>query len=205
MKQINWKSVVGTSLLTLFPLGLGLIYWQELPAQLATHLHYSGEVNGLIPKTWYVLVLPLILTACNLFLVLLFDWKQMRHQVVIQKLKWAFAGLMGLVPTMFIAYNLGWLTDIRKLVIAVIALAWLFIGNYGSKEGRMRIVKQTRASRKMRRLTSLLFVGSALLLLASLVFPVTISFWLLWLITGGMVLWSLFSSFYVMRQEKSEA
>lgn len=206
MKQINKKVLLATSLLTLVPMGFGLLFWDRLPDQLATHLRLTGEVNGTTDKTWFVVGLPLVFLGCYVMMSIVIDRLLSANQPLFSKMKWASAGLMAFVPSILIAYNLGWFSDIRKLVLVGIALAWLVIGNYGHKQAVLTIPRQALHTRKVRQLTSYFFVGMALLVLVSLAFPVAVSFWVLWFATGFMVLWSLVSSLYLaIKQQKSEA
>lgn len=59
----------GKILLTLFvvmlPAFIGILLWNKLPNQIATHLGYNGEPNGYSSKFFAVLGLPLILLACH--------------------------------------------------------------------------------------------------------------------------------------------
>lgn len=206
MKQIDKKVLLATSFLTLVPMGFGLLFWDRLPDRLATHLRFTGEVNGTTDKTWFVVGLPLVLLECYVIMSIVIDRLLSTDQLLFSKMKWASAGLMSFVPSILIAYNLGWFSDIRKLVLVGIALAWLVLGNYGHKQAVLTIPRQAVHTRKVRQLTSYFFVGMALLVLVSLAFPVAVSFWVLWLATGFMVLWSLVSSLYLaIKQQKSEA
>lgn len=63
------KRFKGKILLTLFvvmlPAFIGILLWNKLPNQIATHFGYNGEPNGYSSKFFAVLGLPLILLACH--------------------------------------------------------------------------------------------------------------------------------------------
>ena len=64
MKQHKGKLVISSGL-TLFPILVGLVLWNRLPAQMPTHWGLSGNVDGWSGKTFAVLGLPLILLAAH--------------------------------------------------------------------------------------------------------------------------------------------
>ena len=46
MIKKNLKTLIVTSLITLFPIIAGLVLWSSLPDQMPMHWNISGEVDG---------------------------------------------------------------------------------------------------------------------------------------------------------------
>lgn len=55
------KMILLTSIITLFPIFIGLLLWNQLPDSLATHWGINNEPNGYASKTFAVFGLPLIM------------------------------------------------------------------------------------------------------------------------------------------------
>lgn len=192
MNKIDWKRLLLTSFICLIPMILGLIYWKDLPNQLATHLNLSGEVNGTTPKTWFVISLPLILLACQVTLGLVVDLTIIRQVTQIRILTWLFPLLAAGTTSLTLLHQLGMVTDLRKPVIALIALTWLVVGNYGTKKDLAFLRMETPHSKKLRHQTAYGFIIVALLLLVSLLFPISVTFAILMLATFSMAGWSFY-------------
>ena len=61
MIKQNKKMIILTSIVTLLPMVIGLLLWNQLPQLMATHFNFNGQPNGYSSKTFTVFVLPLIL------------------------------------------------------------------------------------------------------------------------------------------------
>lgn len=192
MNKINFKRLLLTSFICLIPMILGLIYWNDLPNQLATHFSLSGEVNDSMPKTWFVIYLPLILLACQVILGLIVDLTSLRQVTQLRVLTWLFPLLAAGTTNLTLLHQLGMLTDLRKPIIALIALAWLVVGNYGTKKDLIFLKKESYHNSQLRHKTAYAFIIIALLLLVSLLFPINITFTILMLATFSMVGWSFY-------------
>ncbi len=64
IKKNKWKLVL-TSVLILLPVAVGLILWNRLPEQMATHWNAEGEADGFSHKAVGVFVLPLFMLAVH--------------------------------------------------------------------------------------------------------------------------------------------
>ena len=67
MIKQNKKMIILTSIVTLLPIVIGLLLWNQLPQLMATHFNFNGQPNGYSSKTFTVFVLPLILRVMHLF------------------------------------------------------------------------------------------------------------------------------------------
>lgn len=69
MIKKNLKLMIFTSLIILAPMVFGLIMWNELPAEMATHFGTNGEPDGWSSKTFAVFGLPLMMLAVHWFCI----------------------------------------------------------------------------------------------------------------------------------------
>lgn len=69
MIKKNLKTMIITSIIILLPMVAGLILWNQLPEEMATHFGTDGEPNGWSSKPFAVIGLPLFLLAVHWFCV----------------------------------------------------------------------------------------------------------------------------------------
>ena len=73
MIKKNLKTMIITSIIILAPIIVGLMLWDQLPAEMATHFGEDGQPNGWSSKSFTVFGLPLILLAVHWFCVAFTD------------------------------------------------------------------------------------------------------------------------------------
>lgn len=67
MIKKNLKTMIITSIIILAPIVVGLLLWDKLPAEMATHFGENGEPNGWSSKEFAVFGMPLFLLAVHWF------------------------------------------------------------------------------------------------------------------------------------------
>lgn len=67
MIKKNLKTMIITSIIILAPIVVGLLLWDKLPAEMATHFGSNGEPNGWSSKGFAVIGIPLFLLAVHWF------------------------------------------------------------------------------------------------------------------------------------------
>ena len=67
MIKKNLKTMIITSIIILAPIVAGLLLWDQLPAEIATHFGSDGEPDGWSSKEFAVIGLPLFLLAVHWF------------------------------------------------------------------------------------------------------------------------------------------
>jgi len=67
MIKKNLKTMILTSIIILAPIVVGLILWDKLPAEMATHFDANGVADDWSPKELAVFGLPLFLLAVHWF------------------------------------------------------------------------------------------------------------------------------------------
>ena len=65
MLKRNKKTVVVTTIITVLPMLVGLLLWNRLPEQIATHFDANGNPDGWSSRFVAVFGLPLILLAVH--------------------------------------------------------------------------------------------------------------------------------------------
>lgn len=71
------KTLFITTILCLLPILMGIILYDQMPAQIATHFNSQGVPNGYSPKEFAVFGLPIFLAMMNLLV----------HGIIAQDLK----------------------------------------------------------------------------------------------------------------------
>ena len=131
MKQYKKELIVST-LLALLPIAAGLLLWNRLPGQLATHWGMSGA-DRWSGKAAAVFLRPLLLLAAHyLVLFLVFRDAKNRNQSkkVVGLLFWMIPAVSILVSGITYAVALGWKFRLAGLLFAGLGLMFAAIGNY---------------------------------------------------------------------------
>ncbi len=69
MIKKNLKTMIITSIIILAPIVVGVLLWDQLPAEMATHFGEDGQPDDWSPKEFAVFGLPLFLLAVHWFCV----------------------------------------------------------------------------------------------------------------------------------------
>lgn len=67
----NRKMLIITTIVSLLPMAVGILFWRELPDQMATHFDGAGNPNGWSSKWFAVFGLPLFVGFINVLSTLL--------------------------------------------------------------------------------------------------------------------------------------
>ena len=102
-------TIIITTLITLLPILFGLIVWNRLPEQIATHWGADGQADGYSGKTFAVFGMPCILAVLQLFVsfITLNDPKRRNiHKKPLTLVLWVIP-VMSLIVNV-ITYGLAW-------------------------------------------------------------------------------------------------
>lgn len=131
IKQYKKELIVST-LLALLPIAAGLLLWNRLPGQLATHWGMSGA-DRWSGKAAAVFLQPLLLLAAH-YLVLFFVFRDAKNRnqskKVVGLLFWIMPATSILVSDITYALALGWEFRLTSLIYAGLGLMFAAIGNY---------------------------------------------------------------------------
>ena len=127
MKKELKKTLTLTTIITLLPILVGLIYWNQLPEKMAIHFDMEGTPNGWSSKWFAVIGLPAILAVVNALCTVLTETDPRRYKYPEKMMKlvsWICAGLT-------ISYELGIeFVAMPKFGSLFIGIMFVVIGNY---------------------------------------------------------------------------
>lgn len=132
LKKYKWTMLI-TSVITLLPILAGLILWDRLPEQIATHFDTNGIADGWSGRGTAVIGLPLLLLAVQ-WLCMLGTAADPKRQNISDK---AMALVLWIIPVISIlsnaavyAYALEIPFNMMTVVGIFIGIVFLVIGNY---------------------------------------------------------------------------
>lgn len=136
MIKKNLKTMIITSIVILAPILVGLMLWDKLPAEMATHFDENGIADGWSSKTMAVIGLPLFLLVVHWFCMAFTSVDPKRQNFsdkVILLVMWLcpVVSILGNGATYLYALD----DSVNTTGIAMLAVGSLFIviGNYMPK------------------------------------------------------------------------
>ncbi len=136
MIKKNLKTMIITSVVILLPIVVGLILWDKLPAEMATHFGSDGKANGWSPKPLAVFGMPLFLLVVHWFCVA-FTSADPKKQNISDKV---IVLIMWLCPVVSIAgngatylYALDNTVNTVPMAMLLLGCVFIVIGNYMPK------------------------------------------------------------------------
>ena len=125
-----------TSIIILLPIVAGVMMWEQLPDQIATHFGADGQPNGWSPKEFAVFGLPLFLLAVHWFCVAV-TGEDPKRQNISDKM---MTLVMWICPVMSLAccgstylYTMDNTINTTKLAMLLMGCIFVVIGNYFPK------------------------------------------------------------------------
>lgn len=139
MLKENRRTLIITSIVTILPILIGVIFWNRLPDVMATHFGIGGKADGFSSKAFAVFGIPLFCLA----LLWVGAWitardPRRRHITpkVFSLVLWALSAVSLFSAGMLYPYNLGYETDIRFITQLMLGVLFVVIGNYLPKTKR---------------------------------------------------------------------
>ncbi len=128
--------IVITTLLTFIPTVVGLIFWEQLPAEIPTHWGANGEVDSYSSKVFAVFGMPAIMAALHLFCVIATAMDPKEKGIS----KKAIGLVLWIIPVMstvvsFVSFGtaLGMEIDIIFVLNLLLGVLFIALGNYMPK------------------------------------------------------------------------
>ena len=135
MKKYKWTILI-TTIITISPMFIGLLLWNQLPDVIATHFGSGNVANGWSSKPFAVFGLPLILAGVQLLCAFATLNDPKKNNISEKFFKWIF----WIVPVISLicclscyAIALGKNVDIGLLVNLIIGAVFVIVGNYMHK------------------------------------------------------------------------
>ena len=137
----NKKYIILSTLATFLPTVIGLILYNRLPDQIASHWGADGVVDGFAGKNFMIFVLPAILAVLNLLAMAAtaMDPKQKDHNGKAMRMIFWIIPLICLVTTSSVyAFALGESMTVTTLMFPLMGIVFVVIGNYMPKVSQNR-------------------------------------------------------------------
>ncbi|MBR5564644.1 MAG: SdpI family protein [Roseburia sp.] len=127
------KTMILTSIVMLLPILVGVLLWDRLPEQVATHFDFEGNPNGWTSRGFTVFGIPLFLLVCQ-WIAAAATLSDPKHKNLSEKV---FKLILWLVPIVslilvFVTYGyaLGYETSEGSIAFAILGIFFIVIGNY---------------------------------------------------------------------------
>ncbi len=126
-------TIILTSVITLLPIVAGMILWDRLPAEIATHFGTNNQPDGFSSKAFTVFGLPLIMLAIHLLCIVATNADPKKQNIsdkAIGVVLWIIPLISLLLMSVTYAYALGSKIRIGFIVIMFMGILFILIGNY---------------------------------------------------------------------------
>ncbi|KHD45729.1 SdpI family protein [Streptococcus hongkongensis] len=136
--KIDKKLLLITSLLTLLPLLLGFILWNQLPEQVATHFGINGKADGYSGKAFAVCFMPLFMLVMHLFVIFTtsLDPKARKIGKMYKLTYWIIPAISIWVQSAVLLNAAKIISFSGSSVLCLLGVLFLIIGNYLPKIGQ---------------------------------------------------------------------
>ncbi len=212
MIKKNKLGLVLASIGTLLPSLFGIILWNKLPNEMATHFGADGNADGFSSKAFAVFGLPLILLVV-FWVCIFFTAKDKQNENQDKKafnmIFWIMPVLSCVVNGIMYAIALEKGVNITLILSIMIALFLIFIGNYMPKcrqNSTLGVkIKWTLQSEEnwnvTHRFTGKVWVICGIIALFTIFLPLKICYWIWPLIFLAMIALPMIYSYLFYRKE----
>lgn len=202
-----------TSIVTILPMIVGILFWKQLPDRMAMHFDRNNMPNGWSSKGFAVFGLPLFCLVVHVICALatLFDTKQKELSTKMIRLVFLICPLVSLICA-FCIYGYAWSypINIGILMEAFVGLVFVIAGNYLPKCRQNYVIgiklPWTLADKenwnRTHRLAGWIWVPCGIFFIFNAFFHI-ISSWMFFVLFGIMVIVPIgYSFFYFLQQNK---
>ncbi len=134
MKKEVKKTLTLTTIITLLPILVGLIYWKRLPDKIATHFDGAGNPNGWSSKWFAVIGIPIFLALVNVLCTVLTETDPRRYKYPEKMMKivyWICPVISWVCAGTVISYGLGMeFFNMPRFASFFVGILFIVIGNY---------------------------------------------------------------------------
>lgn len=131
-KKIDFRIIIITTLICLFPIILGVILYDKLPEQMAVHFGPDNQPNSYASKPFAVFGIPIILAllqvVCCIFSDLMENKKQNKKFITIYK--WIVPVISLMANLSILAFSAGMEINIQFIACITIGIIFTIMGNY---------------------------------------------------------------------------
>jgi len=203
--------IVGTTI-------AGVLLWNQLPDQMASHWNVNDQVDGYMSKNWGVFMMPLITLGMFVLFIVVPNIDPLKANIA--EFRETFnlfivfiVGFMVYIHVLTLRWNLGYTNlGIGKAMLPAMGLLFIVIGSLLRKAKRNWFIgirtpwtlSSDSVWNETHRLGSVLFMISGVLTLIGGIFGGMIAFWLLFIPLMGSTIFLLVYS-YVLYQRETKA
>jgi uncharacterized membrane protein len=193
----------------------GLLLWNRLPEQMASHWNINDQVDGYVSRFWGLFMLPLI--SLGMFLLFLIIPNIDPLKVNIAQFREVFnlfitliTGFMLYIHALTLLWSLGYTSfGMSRAILPALGLLFIFIGTMLRKAKRNFFIgirtPWTLSSDKVwdetHRLGAVLFMISGALAFIGAFFGGTTAFWLFFVPLMGSTVFLVIYSYVLYKQE----
>jgi len=193
----------------------GLLLWNRLPEQMASHWNINDQVDGYMSRFWSVFMLPLISLGVFLLFLVIPNIDPLKANIA--QFRDAFnlfvtliTGFMLYIYALTLLWSLGYTTfGMSRAILPAMGLLFIFIGYMLRKAKRNFFIgirtPWTLSSDKVwdetHRLGAVLFTISGVLALIGAFFGGTAAFWLFFAPLMGSAVFLVIYSYVLYKQE----
>ncbi len=130
------NTIILTSVIILLPIVAGMILWDRLPAEIATHFGTNNQPDGFSSKAFAVFGLPLIMLGLHLLCIIGTNADPKNKNIsskAIGVVLWVIPLTSLLLMSVTYAYALGSKPQIGFIVIMFMGILFILLGNYMPK------------------------------------------------------------------------
>lgn len=196
----------------------GLLLWNRLPEQMASHWNVNDQVDGYMSKFWGMFLMPVITLGMFLLFILIPNIDPLKANIA--KFRDTFnlfitfiTGFMVYVHALTLLWNLGYTNlGIGKAMLPAMGLLFIVIGSLLRKAKRNWFIgirtpwtlSSDRVWDETHRLGSILFMISGVLAVIGGFFGGMIAFWMLFVPLMGSTIFLVIYS-YILYQKETNA
>jgi len=193
----------------------GLLLWNRLPDQIASHWDINDQVNGYMPKVWGVFMMPLIALGMSVLFLIIPNIDPLKANIA--QFRETFnlfivliVAFMLYIHGLTLAWSLGYTNfKMSTSMLPAMGLLFIFIGLMLRKAKRNFFIgirtpwtlSSDTVWDKTHQLGSVLFMASGMLALIGGIFGGMTAFWFLFVPLIGSTVFLLIYSYLLYRQE----
>ena len=140
IKRNKWKLIISSAVI-LLPMLIGLMLGKFMPEKIAVHWGFNGDPDGFASPAVAFLVIPLILLAVHWLCMILsavIDKDGGQNKKITEITFWIIPAISLASNGTVLAVALGYTSKISVIIYVLLAVAFIFIGNYLPKTTRNR-------------------------------------------------------------------
>lgn len=133
MKKIDFKTLIITSIVCLLPMILGIIYYGDLPQEMAVHFGLNNEPDNFMSKNFTVFGMPILMVLLQCICCIstdIGDKNKEQNRKITLITKWIIPVTSIVIYSSIILYALG--TELKMQVVAciILGIVMILVGNY---------------------------------------------------------------------------